>query len=134
MELPGIMSHVSVGTTDMARSLKFYDAVFAAIGGKRVLQEGDFAVAYGKQFPEFWVQYPHNRQPHAVGNGQHVGFHAGSRAAVHAFHAAALANGGSDDREPGHRELYGPEYYGCFVRDPDGNKVEAMVWEGPPLP
>jgi catechol 2,3-dioxygenase-like lactoylglutathione lyase family enzyme len=133
MDLPVVMSHVSVGTTDMARALRFYDAVFATIGAKRVLEEGSFAVAYGKRFPEFWVQYPHDRQPHAAGNGQHFGFHAGSRDAVHAFYVAALANGGTDDGEPGHRELYGPEYYGCFVRDPDGNKIEAMIWEGPPL-
>jgi len=131
-ENPSIMSHVSVGVTDMARSLAFYDAVLATIGARRVLEEGGFAVAYGRQFPEFWVQMPANGAPPSVGNGTHIGFAAASRAQVNAFHAAALAAGGIDDGAPGPREHYGPEYYGSFIRDPDGHKIEAMFWDGSP--
>lgn len=129
---PSILAHVSVGTVDVKRAAAFYDAVLATIGARRVLDEG-FAVAYGKQYPEFWVQPPHNGQQPHVGNGAHFAFLAGSRAEVEAFHAAALAAGGQDDGVPGPRPDYGPEYYGAFVRDLDGNKIEAMIWEGPPL-
>ena len=130
---PSIMTHVSVGVSDMARSTAFYDAVLATIGARRVLEEGGFAVAYGKQFPEFWVQMPANGAPPSVGNGYHFGFAAASRAEVDAFHAAAVAAGGKDDGAPGPREHYGPEYYGGFIRDPDGHKIEAMFWDGSPL-
>jgi len=129
MENPSIMSHVSVGTADLARAAAFYDPVLATLGARRVLDEG-FAIAYGKQFPEFWVGPPHDGGAPAPGNGVHFAFLAPSRAAVAAFHAAALAAGGSDDGAPGPRPHYGAEYYGAFVRDPDGNKIEAMVWEG----
>lgn len=129
-ENPNIMSHVSVGISDMARSLKFYDAVLATIGARRVLEDGGFAVAYGKQWPEFWVQIPSNGAPPSVGNGDHFSFAATSRAQVDAFHAAALATGGSDEGAPGPRVHYGPEYYGGFIRDPDGHKIEAMFWDG----
>lgn len=128
---PSIISHVSVGTSDVKRACAFYDAVLATIGARRVLDEG-FAVAYGKQFPEFWVQPPHNGAPPQVGNGAHFAFSAGSRAEVDAFHIAALAAGGKDDGAPGPRPDYGREYYGAFVRDLDGNKIEAMFWDGAP--
>jgi catechol 2,3-dioxygenase-like lactoylglutathione lyase family enzyme len=87
------------------------------------------AVAYGKQYPEFWVQTPIDSQPATVGNGTHIGFIAPTKAAVHAFYEAALAAGGVDDGAPGPRPDYGEPYYGCFVRDPDGHKVEASYWD-----
>ncbi|WP_164003120.1 VOC family protein, partial [Pyxidicoccus caerfyrddinensis] len=89
-ENPSILSHVSVGTNDFARAVAFYDQVLATLGCRRVL---DFpnAVAYGKQFPEFWVQMPLDGQRATVGNGTHFGFIATSKQMVHAFHAAALA-------------------------------------------
>ena len=64
-----------------------------------------------------------------MGNGSHFGFSATSRAQVEAFHAKALAMGGTSDGAPGTRELYGPQYYGAFVRDLDGHKIEAMFWD-----
>ena len=63
-------------------------------------------------------------------NGTHFGFLAVSREEVHAFHARALTLGGRDDGAPGPRPMYGPDYYGCFVRDLDGHKIEAQVWHG----
>ncbi|NTX07389.1 VOC family protein [Myxococcus sp. CA051A] len=127
-ENPSILSHVSVGTNDFARAVAFYDQVLATLGCRRVL---DFpnAVAYGKQFPEFWVQMPLDGQRATVGNGTHFGFIATSKQMVHAFHAAALAAGATDEGAPGPRPLYGEPYYGCFVRDPDGHKVEASFWD-----
>ena len=133
-ESPSILSHVSMGTRDMHRALVFYDAVMPTVGASRqqVLQldeSGIVAVAYGKQFPEFWIQIPDNRHPANTGNGIHVGFIAADVKSVHRFHAAALQHGGIDEGEPGPRPHYGEPYYGCFVLDPDGNKLEATFWD-----
>lgn len=125
---PGILSHVSIGTNDFARSVAFYDKVLPTLGCKRILEHPG-AIAYGKQYPEFWVQTPINGKPATVGNGTHIGFVAVTRDTVHAFHAAALAAGGRDEGAPGPRPDYGPPYYGCFVRDPDGHKIEATYWD-----
>lgn len=127
-DAPSILSHVSVGTNDFDRAVAFYDAVMPAIGAGRIMEHPG-AVAWGKQFPEFWVQTPIDGRPAGVGNGTHVSFLVGSKAAVDAFHAAALAAGGTDDGAPGARPDYGPPYYGCFVRDPDGHKIEAHFWD-----
>lgn len=123
---PSIMHHVSIGTNDFTRATAFYDAVLATVDARRIL---DFpgAVAYGKQFPEFWVQIPVDGKRAMPGNGVHFGFIAADRNAVHAFHAAALAAGGKDEGAPGPRADYGPDYYGCFVRDLDGHKIEAAI-------
>lgn len=127
-EIPSILSHVSVGTNDFDRALRFYDEVLPTLGARRVM-EHDGAVAYGKAFPEFWVQRPIDGRPAAPGNGTHFGFLAESKAAVDAFYAAALAAGGTGDGAPGPRPAYGEPYYGCFVRDPDGHKIEAAFWD-----
>ena len=87
------------------------------------------AVAYGKLYPEFWVQIPVNGDPAAVGNGSHIGFIAPSRDAVLGFHEAGLAAGAADEGEPGPREEYGAPYFGCFLRDLDGHKIEAVFWD-----
>jgi len=123
---PSVLSHVSIGTNDFARSVAFYDAVLPALGCKKLLDYPDFgAAAYGKKFPEFWVQKPIDGRPATVGNGTHICFIAGSKDAVHAFHDAAMGAGASDDGPPGPRPQYSPGYYGAFVRDPDGHKIEA---------
>ena len=127
-ENPSIMSHVSVGTSDLARAVAFYDAVLPVLGCKK-LYEFPGAVAYGKVFPEFWVQVPIDGNPPTVGNGVHFSFVAETKDAVHAFHEAALAAGATDDGPPGPRPLYGDPYYGTFVRDLDGHKIEAAYWD-----
>lgn len=125
---PSIMSHVSLGANDVPRALAFYDAVLATLGAARVMEHPG-VVAYGKAFPEFWVGGAHDGAPASVGNGVHFGFTAASKAEVDAFHAAALAAGGTDDGAPGPRADYGPQYYGAFVRDPEGHKIEAACWD-----
>jgi catechol 2,3-dioxygenase-like lactoylglutathione lyase family enzyme len=82
---------------------------------------------YGREFPEFWIGHPHDGQPASTGNGVHVCFKAASQEEVDAFHAEALAQGGTDDGPPGLRPEYMPNYYAAFVRDPDGNKIEAVA-------
>lgn len=125
---PSIMSHISIGTNDFAASVKFYDRVLQTLGAKR-LMEHPGAVAYGKMYPEFWVQTPIDGRPANVGNGTHFGFVAANKQAVDQFHRAALAAGAKDEGPPGPRKEYGAPYYGCFVRDPDGHKIEAAFWD-----
>jgi catechol 2,3-dioxygenase-like lactoylglutathione lyase family enzyme len=123
-----IMSHMSIGTNQFAAAVAFYETVLATLGCRKLVEHPG-AVAFGRRFPEFWVQTPFDARPATVGNGVHFGFLADSRAQVHAFHAAALAAGGRDDGAPGPRPLYGEPYYGCFVRDLDGHKIEAALWD-----
>ncbi len=127
-DIPSILSHVSIGTNDFERAVAFYDRVMPTLGCRKV-EDFPGAVAYGKRFPEFWVQTPLDDAPASVGNGAHVGFIAPSREAVDAFHREALAAGGADDGAPGPRPDYGPAYYGGFIRDPDGHKIEATFWD-----
>ncbi len=125
---PSIINHISIGTNDFDRAAAFYDAVLPTIGARRIMEHPG-AVAYGKQFPEFWVQTPIDGEPATRGNGSHVGFFASSPAQVDAFWKAALDAGAVADGEPGGRPHYGEGYYGCFVRDPDGHKVEATYYD-----
>jgi len=125
-------SHISIGTNDLERAAAFYDRVMPALGCRRI-EEQPGAVAYGKEFPEFQVQIPVdgkvNGKPAIIGNGLQVSFVADSLNAMNAFYAAALEAGAESVGEPGRRPHYGPAYYGCFVRDPDGHKIEAMYWD-----
>jgi catechol 2,3-dioxygenase-like lactoylglutathione lyase family enzyme len=123
-----LLSHVSVGTNRFEKAVAFYDAVLAPLGCRRILEHPG-AIAWGREFPEFWVQTPIDGRAATLGNGSHFGFLAPSRAAVHAFYDAAVAAGASPDGAPGPRPHYGQPYYGCFVRDLDGHKIEAMFWD-----
>lgn len=126
-DVPSIVHHVSIGVGDLARAAAFYDEVLPLLGARRVM-EFPGAVAYGKAFPEVWIQQPWDGEPAGQPtNGTHFAFIAPSQEVVRAFHAAALTAGGTDDGAPGPRPEYGPTYYCCFVRDPDGHKLEAAV-------
>ena len=122
-----MLHHVSVGVRDVARAAQFYDAVLATLGYKRVMEFMPYGIGYGDTHPQFWVQLPNDRNPSSVGNGVHIGLNARSKEAIHAFHRAALGAGGANEGDPGPRPDYGPAYYGAFVRDPDGNKLEACL-------
>ena len=124
------IDHVSVGVTNMKRSKAFYDAALAPLGMAPVypveIQGQLVGVGYGvPNKPSFWIQLPINGQQASMGNGVHIAFRADARAAVDAFFLAALEKGGTEDGRPGLRTEYHPDYYGAFVRDPDGNKIEA---------
>ncbi|MBL8895522.1 MAG: VOC family protein [Rhizobiales bacterium] len=123
-----MLSHVSIGTNDIARARKFYEAVLSTLGC-RIVMEHPGAVAFGRDYPEFWLGTAFDGKEATVGNGSHFGFNAESREEVDRFYAAALANGAKPDGEPGGREDYGEPYYGCFVRDLDGHKIEATFWD-----
>ena len=126
-----MLHHVSVGVVDVERAAKFYDAVLRTLGYSRVMDFLPYAVAYGEAAPRFGVQLPHNRQTPSAGNGSHVSFVARSTDAVDAFFRTALENGAIDNGPPGPRPDYGPDYYGAFVIDPDGNRIEATLEPAP---
>ena len=119
----GMLDHVSIQCADLAASAAFYDAVLAPLGGQRVLDFGE-VIGYGvPPAPDFWI----GRQ--ATGDGfreSHLAFTAPDRAAVRAFFEAATARGAEDLHEPRLWPEYHASYYGAFVRDPDGNNVEAV--------
>lgn len=126
------IDHVSVGVTNVRRSKAFYDAVLEPLGMAPIMPVeigGQLVgVGYGTgDQPRFWIQLPINGQPASMGNGVHVAFTADSRSAVDAFFLAAIDQGGVEDGRPGLRIEYHPDYYGAFVRDPDGNKIEACA-------
>jgi catechol 2,3-dioxygenase-like lactoylglutathione lyase family enzyme len=123
---PSVISHVSLGTNDYPRAKAFYDAVLATLQIGCVM---DFpgGAGYGRAFPEFWIQSPHDGGRASVGNGVHISFLANTINEVEAFHAKALQLGGKDEGAPGYRPEYTPRYYAAFVRDLDGNKIEAML-------
>ena len=122
-----MLHHVSIGVADVARAAQFYDRVLTALGYKRVMEVLPYGIAYGDKLPAFWIGLPHDQQAASTGNGVHVAFNATSEEMIRAFHSAALDAGGSDDGAPGPRPDYGPDYFGAFVRDLDGNKIEAVL-------
>lgn len=122
-----ILSHVSIGTNDYTMAKRFYDAVLGTLD-IRCVMDFEGGAGYGREFPEFWIQSPHDGKPAAAGNGTHVCFRAASVEEVKAFHEKALALGATDEGGPGHRPEYTSDYYAAFVRDLDGNKIEAMVF------
>ena len=117
-----MIDHVGFEVSDLARSAAFYDAVFLALGGRR-LHEGTHAIAYGMEEPELWIVVRGLRPGPGFG---HVALRARGRAAVDAAHRAALGSGGHDDGAPGLRPQYGPLYYAAYARDPDGLRVEFV--------
>ena len=130
-----MLHHVSLGTTDIERAKAFYDAVLPTLGcGERYDVEfpdtGLIAMGYGqtRDRPQFWIQYPADRQSAGPGNGSHVALSAGTRRDVDAFYRAAIDAGATCAGEPGPRPHYTPDYYGAFVRDPDGHKIEACCY------
>jgi catechol 2,3-dioxygenase-like lactoylglutathione lyase family enzyme len=134
---PGL-HHLSLGVTDLQRSVRFYDAALAPLGLVRVwsdLRPGEAgqAVGYGVTGGGDLLALKERSRGDTVtsGAGFHLAFAASSREAVHRFHEAALAHGGHDAGAPGPRPAYGPHYYAAFVLDPDGHRLEAVIDSAP---
>jgi len=121
-----MLHHVSVGTNNIAEARAFYDPVMNVLG-LRVLSADDESVDYGTSDIFFSVETPVDRRKASSGNGVHIAFKAMTRTMVDKFYAVALANGGKDAGAPGLRPEYDAHYYGAFVCDPDGNKIEALT-------
>jgi catechol 2,3-dioxygenase-like lactoylglutathione lyase family enzyme len=121
-----MLDHVSLGVADFDRSRAFYDAVLATLGMKRCLNFHGAAGYGAEDRAVFWIGLPidDGRAAQPAG-GSHLAFAAKDRPAVDAFHKAALAAGGRDNGAPGLRPHYHANYYGAFVFDPDGHKIEA---------
>ena len=122
-----MIHHVSVGTNDLKRSKRFYDAVLPIVGILS-LSEAEDGVGYSCGTLHFSMQVPIDGKPATVGNGSHVAFAVENRGMVDRFYAVALENGGTSDGPPGVRKTYDPNYYAAFVKDPDGNKIEAVTY------
>ena len=116
-----IFTHVVLGTNDLTQATIFYDAALGALGYNN-LGPLDNGIMYGDEAPEFVVTKPANGQAACHANGGTVGFSAASRDMVHKFHEAGLANGGTDEGQPGPRD-FAPTAYAAYLRDPDGNKI-----------
>jgi catechol 2,3-dioxygenase-like lactoylglutathione lyase family enzyme len=128
------IDHVSIPVRDISRAARFYDTVLATIDLKRT-KERDGAIGYGDQVgwpPIFWILAASSHGAASSGTGLHVSFRVSSREQVHAFHAAALAEGGRDAGGPGPRPHYTAGFYGAFAHDPEGFKIEAVVREALP--
>lgn len=119
--------HASIGTKDLKRAKAFYQPLLKVLNIDMVC-DYEHAIAFGKGYPEFWVQIPYDKQFASSGNGVHFGFVATTKEQVDAFYSLAMSLGAQDNGKPGPRPEYGEPYYGCFVIDLDGNKIEASYW------
>jgi len=119
-----MIDHIGIQVRDLAKSIAFYEQALAPLGYVLIMKlEGQFAGFGAGGKPDFWIGVG------APADRIHVGFRAKGRADVRAFYAAAMAAGGTDNGPPGVREMYHPDYYGAFVRDPDGYNIEAVCHE-----
>jgi catechol 2,3-dioxygenase-like lactoylglutathione lyase family enzyme len=122
-----MIDHVSLAVRDLARATRFYEAVLGAIGFAK-LEVRPAAVGFGKRYAELWLNHRPAGAPGAAQSGVHVCLRAKGRAVVDAFHAAALAAGGTCAGAPGPRPQHGEGYYAAFIRDLDGNRLEAVTF------
>ena len=122
-----MFSHVMIGSNDIARSRRFYDALFAAIGGKPGRQDDRGRLTYVHKGAAFMVSIPIDGAPACGANGGTIGFAADGPEQIEAWHAAGVAQGGTAIEDPpGRREgSFGPLYL-AYLRDPDGNKLCAL--------
>ena len=123
-----MIAYSTLGVNDMARAIRFYDAVFTPLGALRQATSDTWTGYYRPgDHGRFFLTRPFDRKPATFGNGTMLAFLAPDRAAVDGFHAAALEAGGSSEGAPGVREGMNPVFYAAYVRDCDGNKLCAFV-------
>jgi catechol 2,3-dioxygenase-like lactoylglutathione lyase family enzyme len=122
-----MIHHLSLGSNDVNSARAFYDPLMSLLG-LRLLKRSDRSLHYGASDIIFSIETPIDGLPATAGNGAHVAFQAPDRETVRRFHATALALGGADEGPPGIRDNYNANYFGAFVRDLDGNKIEAVTY------
>jgi catechol 2,3-dioxygenase-like lactoylglutathione lyase family enzyme len=122
-----MIDHISVGVSDLERSARFYELVLAPLGLSRLVTRPG-TVGFGKTYPEFWINFRAGMPQVAPESGCHFCLRAKSTGEVDAFHASALNAGGNSDGAPGLRPHDRVRYYAAFIRDPDGNRVEAVTF------
>ncbi len=123
-----MIDHISIAVSDLARATRFYEAVLGTIGYAALDIRGA-TVGFGKKYSEFWLNARPDMAPLPGNSGAHICLRVRSTELVDAFHAAALANGGTSSGAPGLRPHDGEAgYYAAFIRDPDGNRLEAVTF------
>jgi catechol 2,3-dioxygenase-like lactoylglutathione lyase family enzyme len=127
-----MFSHLTIGTRDLARAIAFYDAVLTPLGIERLPVKYAAWASWQRsgEAPRLWVGLPFNKMPAHPGNGWMAAFSASSRKAVDEAYAAAISAGAEDEGAPGLRPNFGPNYYGAYVRDLDGNKIHFVCRDG----
>jgi catechol 2,3-dioxygenase-like lactoylglutathione lyase family enzyme len=123
-----MIDHISIAVRDLAAGERFYAAALAPLGLAKLREWPNASVGFGKKYPEFWINARNAMDRVAADSGMHICLRAPDVAAVDAFYAAALKAGGAPDGEPGLRPHYHGGYYAAFVRDPDGNRIEAVTF------
>jgi catechol 2,3-dioxygenase-like lactoylglutathione lyase family enzyme len=122
-----MIDHVSIAVRDLGTATRFYESVLAVLGMSK-LESRPATVGFGKSYPEFWINSRSAMVP--ADSGAHVCLRAPNMESVDAFHAAALRGGGVSDGAPALRPQHGEGYYAAFIRDPDGNRIEAVTFVG----
>jgi len=123
-----MIDHISIAVRDLVKGERFYAALLAPLGLAKLREWPDAAIGFGKKYPEFWINRRDAMDRVADDSGVHICLRASDITAVDAFHAAALQAGGTSDGEPGLRPHYYEGYYAAFIRDPDGNRIEAVTF------
>ena len=123
-----MIDHISIAVRDLSAADTFYGAVLATLGFGKLREWPGTAIGFGKKYPEFWINKRAEMGQVAADSGIHICLRARDAAAVDAFHAAALKAGGVSDGAPGLRSKYHENYYAAFIRDPDGNRIEAVTF------
>jgi catechol 2,3-dioxygenase-like lactoylglutathione lyase family enzyme len=123
-----MIDHISIAVRDLGKAEPFYVALLAPLGLAKLREWPNAAIGFGKKYPEFWINRRDAMSRVADDSGVHICLRAPDSAAVDTFHAAALTGGGASDGAPGLREKYHGDYYAAFIRDPDGNRIEAVTF------
>ena len=123
-----MIDHISVAVRDLGAAESFYSTLLAPLGIAKLREWPGAAIGFGKKYPEFWINRRADMSSVATDSGVHICLRAPDTGAVDAFHAAALKAGGASDGAPGLRPEYYAQYYAAFIRDPDGNRIEAVTF------
>lgn len=121
-----MIDHVSIAVSDLAASADFYEAVLGPLGLTQLVDRSPATVGFGRKYPEFWLNFRDGLKPQPETTGTHICLRAPSEAAVREFFDAAIARGGKSAGDPGPRQAAFTTYFGAFILDDDGNKIEAV--------
>jgi catechol 2,3-dioxygenase-like lactoylglutathione lyase family enzyme len=123
-----MIDHISIAVRDLKAAQRFYTALLAPLGLTTLREWPDAAIGFGKKYPKFWINQRTGMARVPEDSGAHSCLRAPSSAAVDAVHAAARAGGGTAEGAPGYHPEYNASYYAAFIRDPDGNRIEAVTF------
>ena len=123
-----MIDHISISVRDLNAAEHFYTKLLAPLGMTKLREWPDAAIGFGKKYPEFWINQRADMASIPADSGVHICLRVREKAAVDAFYSAALAGGGTSDGGPGFRAQYHESYYAAFIRDPDGNRIEAVTF------